>query len=216
MLLSSDTSVEHPEPQPTRAGEDAGWRGNPPSVGEGKLRDNERMSFERTFDENALFRICFVCTGNICRSPMAETVLKSLVKRAGLEKQVAVISAGTGDWHVGEPSDDRTLAALTARGYNGSGHRGRQFDPSWFANLDLVVVFDRSQERILKTWASNEQDMSKVQLLLTFDAAQAPLVDVPDPYYSDAPLFDQVLAMIEKACEALFRQITPGIRQGVS
>lgn len=173
------------------------------------------MSFERTFDESALFRICFVCTGNICRSPMAETVFRSLAKSAGLERAVAVLSAGTGDWHVGEPSDDRTLAALASRGYNGTGHRGRQFDPDWFASLDLVVVFDRSQERILRAWAASEQDRSKVQLLLNFDPAQAPLIDVPDPYYSDAALFDQVLAMIEKACAALFRQVTPGIRQGV-
>ena len=184
--------------------------------GEDKLRDNERMSFERTFDESALFRICFVCTGNICRSPMAETVFKSLVRKRGLEGSVAVISAGTGDWHVGEPSDERTLAALDARGYNGSGHRGRQFDPDWFANLDLVVVFDRSQERILSTWAATEQDRGKIQLLLSFDPEQAPLSDVPDPYYSDAAMFDQVLTMIERACAALFRQITPGIRQGVS
>lgn len=174
------------------------------------------MSFERTFDESALFRICFVCTGNICRSPMAETVFKSLVKKAGYERSIAVISAGTGDWHVGEPSDERTLAALATRGYNGSGHRGRQFDPAWFANLDLVVAFDRSQERILRTWASNEQDRAKVQLLLSFDGDQSPLVDVPDPYYSDATLFDQVLVMIERACTALFRQVTPGIRQGVT
>ncbi len=174
------------------------------------------MSFERTFDESALFRICFVCTGNICRSPMAETVFKSIVKKAGLESRLAVISAGTGDWHVGEPSDERTLAALEAQGYNGSGHRGRQFDPAWFANLDLVIVFDRSQERILKEWASTDQDRSKVQLLLSFDTDQAGQVDVPDPYYSDAALFDQVLAMIEKSCAALFRQIKPGIRQGAT
>jgi len=172
------------------------------------------MNFERGFDENALFRICFVCTGNICRSPMAETIFKSMVKKAGFEKHVAVISAGTGDWHVGEPSDDRTTAALTGHGYNGSGHRARQFDPDWFANLDLVVVFDRSQERILKAWASSEQDASKVQLLLSFDSEQAALMDVPDPYYSDAALFDQVLSQIERACAALFRQIKPGIRQG--
>jgi protein-tyrosine phosphatase len=174
------------------------------------------MGFERTFDETARFRICFVCTGNICRSPMAETVFKDMVKKAGFEAQVAVISAGTGDWHVGEPSDERTLAALAAQGYNGSGHRGRQFDPAWFDTLDLVVVFDRSQERILKAWASTEQDRSKVHLLSTFDNEQAALIDVPDPYYSDAALFDQVLTMIERACAALFRQIEPGIRQGVS
>jgi protein-tyrosine phosphatase len=174
------------------------------------------MTFARIFDETALFRICFVCTGNICRSPMAETVFKQLVKNAGFDKAVAVISAGTGDWHVGEPSDDRTLTALNAHGYNGSGHRARQFDPAWFDNLDLVVVFDRSQERILNAWAATEQDRSKVQLLLSFDNEQAALVDVPDPYYSDAALFDQVLAMIEHASAALFRQIEPGIRQGVS
>ena len=174
------------------------------------------MSFARTFDESALFRICFVCTGNICRSPMAETVFKDLVRKAGFEKAVAVISAGTGDWHVGEPSDDRTLAALSSHGYNGSGHRARQFDPSWFANLDLVVVFDRSQERILKTWAATDQDRSKVQLILSFDSEQSALIDVPDPYYSDAAMFDQVLVMIEKSCAALFRQIKPGIQQGVS
>ena len=174
------------------------------------------MSFDRTFDESALFRICFVCTGNICRSPMAETVFKAMVKKAGFDKQIAVISAGTGDWHVGEPSDERTLTALAAKGYNGSGHRARQFDPDWFANLDLVVVFDRSQERILKAWAASEQDSSKVQLLLSFDSDLAGLGDVPDPYYSDAALFDQVLGMIEKASAALFRQIKPGIRQGVT
>ena len=172
------------------------------------------MSFERTFDESGLFRICFVCTGNICRSPMAETIFKSMVKKAGYENRIAVISAGTGDWHVGEPSDERTLAALAAQGYNGSGHRGRQFDPDWFDKLDLVVAFDRSQERILKAWAPTDQDRAKVQLLLSFDSEQAHLVDVPDPYYSDAALFDQVLVMIQKACAALFRQITPGIRQG--
>jgi protein-tyrosine phosphatase len=174
------------------------------------------MSFERTFDKSALFRICFVCTGNICRSPMAETVFNSMVKKAGLEASFAVLSAGTGDWHVGEPSDDRTLAALSSRGYNGSGHRGRQFDPEWFDDLDLVIVFDRSQERILTTWAPTEADRSKVQLLLSFDAEQSTVTDVPDPYYSDAALFDQVLTMIEHACSALFRQITPGLRQGVS
>lgn len=174
------------------------------------------MSFDRTFDESALFRICFVCTGNICRSPIAETIFKSIVKKAGFAKQVAVMSAGTGDWHVGEPSDERTLAALKAHGYNGAGHRARQFDPSWFSTLDLVVVFDRSQERIIKAWATTETDRSKVQLLLSFDNDQAPLSDVPDPYYSDAAMFDQVLGMIQRACTALFRQIEPGIRQGVT
>jgi protein-tyrosine phosphatase len=171
------------------------------------------MSFDRTLDESALFRICFVCTGNICRSPMAETVFLDLVRKAGYAGAVTVMSAGTGDWHVGEPSDARTMTALSTHGYDGSRHRAKQFDPDWFDNLDLVVVFDRSQERILRAWASNEEDRGKVQMLLSFDGGQAAQVDVPDPYYSDAAMFDSVLGMIEKASAALFRQIEPGIRR---
>jgi protein-tyrosine phosphatase len=173
------------------------------------------MSFDRTLDESALFRICFVCTGNICRSPMAEVVFRDLVKKAGYDGAVAVISAGTGDWHVGEHSDARTIAALSAKGYDGSRHRAKQFDTEWFENLDLVIVFDRSQERILRAWASTEIDRGKVRLLMSFagDGAQ---VDVPDPYYSDAAMFDSVLEMIERSSAALFSQIEPGIRRGVS
>jgi protein-tyrosine phosphatase len=182
-------------------------------AGNRDVRENGRMSFDRTLDESALFRICFVCTGNICRSPMAETVFRELVKRAGYEGAITVISAGTGDWHVGEPSDSRTTSALSAHGYDGSRHRAKQFDPEWFDNLDLVVVFDRSQERILRAWANTEQDRGKVQMLLSFDSEQAAQVDVPDPYYSDAAMFDGVLGMIEKASAALFRQIEPGIRR---
>jgi protein-tyrosine phosphatase len=170
------------------------------------------MSFERFFDESALFRMCFVCTGNICRSPMAEAVFTELIARSGLEKRIGVTSAGTGDWHVGERSDERTLTALDARGYDGSHHRAKQFDPDWFDGLDLVVVFDHTQERILKAWASTDHDRAKVQLLLTFEKEQANSLDVPDPYYSDAAFFDQTLAVIERASYSLFHQIKPGIQ----
>ncbi len=174
------------------------------------------MSFDRTLDESALFRICFVCTGNICRSPMAEVMFRDMVANAGYEKHVTVISAGTGDWHVGEHSDGRTITALANHGYDGSGQRAKQFDPTWFQNLDLVVVFDRSQERILRAWAGSDEDRAKVQLLLSFDQEQSAAPDVPDPYYSDAAMFDTVLSMIERACAALYRQIEPALRQGVS
>ena len=172
------------------------------------------MSFDRTLDESALFRICFVCTGNICRSPMAEVVFRDLVKRQGYESAVSVMSAGTGDWHVGEKSDARTVAALAARGYDGTTHRAKQFDPDWFDRLDLVIVCDRSQERIIKSWAATDADRGKVVMLLSFDHEQSSHPDVPDPYYSDAALFDTVLGTIERACAALFDQIKPGIRQG--
>ncbi|MFT2817440.1 low molecular weight protein-tyrosine-phosphatase [Leifsonia sp. A12D58] len=174
------------------------------------------MSFEALSpDESTPFRIIFVCTGNICRSPMAEVVLRDLVTRSGLGRLITTSSAGTGDWHVGEQADIRTIKALAKKGYDGSHHRARQFDPAWFADLDLVVVLDRSQERILRNWATNEHDRNKVRLLLSFDASQATLHDVPDPYYSDDAMFDAVLGMIEGANLALFKQLAPAIRQGV-
>ena len=191
--------------EPRRAGEE---ESSPSS----EVGHNGAMSFDRTLHESALFRICFVCTGNICRSPMAEVVFRHLVARQGYESAISVMSAGTGDWHVGEHADDRTVTALNARGYASGDHRARQFDPDWFDSLDLVVVFDRSQDRILKAWAASEADRGKVQMFLLFDKDQAPRVDVPDPYYADAAMFDSVLDMIERASSALLDQIKPGIR----
>jgi len=173
----------------------------------------DRVSPEPSRSEPAVFRISFVCTGNICRSPMAESIFRTLIHRAGLERLVSVSSAATGDWHVGERADSRTIAALERHGYDATRHRARQFDPLSFSDLDLVVAFDRGQERILREWASTDNDRAKVQLLLGFDA-EADSVDVPDPYYSDAALFDSVLSTIEHASIALFRQLEPGIRRG--
>ena len=172
------------------------------------------MSYDRASGAAAVFRICFVCTGNICRSPMAEAIFRSLIARHGFERTLAVSSAATGDWHVGERADERTLAALEARGYDGTAHRARQFDPAEFAAVDLVIAFDRGQERILRQWATTDHDRGKGQLLMSFDPESHGPVDVPDPYYSDAALFDSVLAMIERASYSLFRQLEPGIRQG--
>lgn len=174
------------------------------------------MSFGRPLADSSLFRICFVCTGNICRSPMAETVFRDLVAKAGLGRGISVASAGTGDWHVGESADHRTVSALTTAGYRDEGHRAKQFEPDSFEHYDLVVVFDRSQERILRSWAHTDEDRSKVQLLLGFDSEHSGTLDVPDPYYSDAAMFDTVLTMIEQACASLFAQLKPVIRRRTS
>jgi protein-tyrosine phosphatase len=160
------------------------------------------------------FRVSFVCTGNICRSPMAEVVLRSLAERAGLGDRIAIESAATGDWHVGEQADQRTIDALERRGYDGTHHRARQFDAADFPALDLVVAFDRGQARILRNQAPSSVDLDKVRLLLEFDPELAPLQDVPDPYYSDDATFDRVLGMIERSTSALFRQLAPALRQG--
>ncbi|MFD4422253.1 low molecular weight protein-tyrosine-phosphatase [Agromyces sp. NPDC058484] len=160
------------------------------------------------------FRVSFVCTGNICRSPMAEVVLRSLAERAGLGDRIAIESAATGDWHVGERADVRTVDALARAGYDGSHHRARQFEAVDFPALDLIVAFDRGQARILRNQAPSEVDRAKVRLLLEFDPELALLHDVPDPYYSDPATFDRVLGMIERATQALFRQLAPALRQG--
>lgn len=158
------------------------------------------------------FRICFVCSGNICRSPMAEVVLRKLAADAGYGDQLAISSAGTGDWHVGEQADPRAVSVLRAHGYDGSAHRARQFDPSWFDELDLIVALDRSHERIVRNWATNDVDRSKVQLLRTFETPRPESLDVPDPYYSNETLFAAVLTTIERANRSLLAQLAPALR----
>lgn len=167
-----------------------------------------------TQDVDAPFRVSFVCSGNICRSPMAGVVFAQIAADAGLADRFQVESAGTGDWHVGEPADERTIAALAARGYDGSRHRARQFDPDRFPDLDLVVALDRSHERILRSWAPTMDDSAKVTLLLRYDDAWPQQADVPDPYYADRHEFDRVLSTVERACRALFHQLEPAVRQG--
>jgi len=159
------------------------------------------------------FRVVFVCTGNICRSPMADIVFRSYTRRAGLDHRVSSWSAGTGDWHVGERADARTLGALARQGYDGELHRARQFSHEDFDRSDLVVALDRSHERILLEWAQTPADADKVALLRSFDADAGDHLDVPDPYYGGPEMFDDVLGMIESACRALFRQLEPAVRQ---
>jgi protein-tyrosine phosphatase len=158
------------------------------------------------------YSVCFVCSGNICRSPMGEIVLRRLVADAGLGDRVVVDSAGTGDWHIGEHADRRAVATLSAAGYDASRHRARQFDPHWFALRDLVIALDRGHERTLRGWAPHERDRAKVRLLRSFDPsvtsrAQGSELDVLDPYYDGDRAFDQVLEQVEAACRGLLDHI---------
>lgn len=152
-------------------------------------------------------RICFVCSGNICRSPSAEIVMRSLLAQADLDGAVEVCSAGLGDWHVGEGADRRSLDALTQRGYDATRHRARQFRREWFDEHDLVVAMDRSHLRELRRLAGPGHE-DKVRLLTSFH----PYVlepDVPDPYYGGPDGFAEVLDLIEESCRALLAEIQP-------
>src|ERR1700729_4433271 len=118
------------------------------------------------------YRICLVCLGNICRSPMAEVILREELERAGLSDRVEVDSAGTGDWHLGSPMDSRARAELSRRGYAGTGHRARQFGPSWFGRYDLVAAMDRANLERLRRMAPDRQAADRTTAFLTFDPAR--------------------------------------------
>jgi len=137
-------------------------------------------------------RIAVVCLGNICRSPMAEVVLRDRLEASG-RTDVEVSSAGTGDWHVGEPMDRRAAATLSRHGYDPSGHRAQQYDAT--ADYDLVLAMD----------ASNLADLggpsARVRLFRDFDPVGPG--DVPDPYFGGDDGFDEVLAIVERVADAL-------------
>jgi protein-tyrosine phosphatase len=158
------------------------------------------------------YRVCFVCSGNICRSPMAEAVLDQMVNQAGLAEQVMVDSAGTGDWHIGERADRRAIQALLTAGYPVPAHRARQFEVAWFAERELVIALDRGHLRTLRAWAPTEADRAKVHLLRSFDPQTGPeaarsLLDVPDPYYDGQAMFTEVLGIIESAATGLLTRV---------
>ncbi|MBV9369215.1 MAG: low molecular weight phosphotyrosine protein phosphatase [Frankiales bacterium] len=150
-------------------------------------------------------RICFVCSGNICRSPTAEVVMRRLVLDAGLSGRVEVCSAGIGAWHAGDGADPRSAATMRAHGYDPSGHRARQGTRQDLVDHELVIAMDRGHardlERMLPLGSACE-----VRLLLSYDASSG-VLDVPDPYYGGPSGFDDVLAMIERACRGLLAEV---------
>jgi protein-tyrosine phosphatase len=138
--------------------------------------------------------IVFVCTGNICRSPIAEKVFAHELARAGLADGVSVTSAGTGGWHVGGPADDRAAALLRAEGYPHE-HVARQVDAEQLG-ADLIVALDDSHRRDLQRLVP---EPDRVRLLRSFDPAAPEGAGVPDPYYGEADGFAEVLAMVRAA-----------------
>ncbi|CAM5631377.1 low molecular weight protein-tyrosine-phosphatase [Streptomyces purpurascens] len=161
------------------------------------------------------YRVCFVCTGNICRSPIAEVVFRARVAEAGLDGLVEVDSAGTGGWHEGDGADPRTVAVLEENGY-ATGHTARQFQPSWFSRLDLVVALDSGHLGALRRLAPTEEDARKVRLLRSYDPAAGADLDVPDPYYGGADGFEECLEMVEAASTGLLAAVRADVEGRVA
>ncbi|RKU02859.1 phosphotyrosine protein phosphatase [Burkholderia sp. Nafp2/4-1b] len=145
--------------------------------------------------------ICFVCLGNICRSPTAEGVMRHQVDAAGLADRIEIDSAGTGDWHVGEPPDTRAQAAARTRGYDLSALRARQVSAADFQRFDLLLAMDEANLAELRRRCPPEH-RDKVRLLMEYAPGVAE-TEVADPYFGGVQGFEQVLDQVERACAGL-------------
>ncbi|UAB81180.1 low molecular weight phosphotyrosine protein phosphatase [Marixanthomonas sp. SCSIO 43207] len=147
-------------------------------------------------------KVLMVCLGNICRSPLAEGLLKSKVDTS----QIYVTSAGTGSWHVGEQPDPRSIAVAKKNGLDITDQRGRQFKAGDFNEFDHIFVMDNSNKANVLKLAKTDADTEKVQLILD-EIFPGENVDVPDPYYGGDSGFDNVYDMLNEACEKIANRI---------
>ncbi len=160
-------------------------------------------------DPSQPYRICVVCLGNICRSPMAERVLAAQLDLAGLAGRVVVDSAGTGDWHLGEPMDARARAELSRRGHGAGGHEARQIQPDWLDDYDLLLAMDRSNLAGVTALAAGKPGLAnRIMLFRAFDPAAADGAEVPDPYYGGADDYAEVFDLVDEAAKGLVSRLS--------
>ena len=146
-----------------------------------------------------MIHIDFVCTGNICRSPMAEVIIRQKLIDASLDPHVHLTSSGIGGWHVGNPADSRALAELATAGYDGSTHRAAQFDGSRM-NADLIVALDT---RHVSELVARDVPEEKIRLLRSFDPDAPSGAGVEDPYYGGPEGFTVTRQQIEAAADGI-------------
>jgi protein-tyrosine phosphatase len=158
---------------------------------------------------SAAVRVCFVCLGNICRSPAAEAVLRQLLDEAGMTDLVEVDSAGTARYHVGDRPDPRTLAEASRRAIP-IDHRARQLTRDELSEWDLIIAMDAHNLRDLRAMASAGDELDRLRLLRSFDpspGASGVDGDVPDPYYGEDVGFSEMFDLIEPACRGLVEHL---------
>ena len=152
-------------------------------------------------------RLCFVCLGNICRSPTAAAVMAHLVREAGVSDRIHIESAGTGGWHVGDGPDPRAAAEARRRGVP-MPHRAQKFTTADFVRFDLILAMDRENVADLMAIAPAPEHAAKISLLRSFDPAAPPDAFVSDPYYGGADGFREVFDQVERACRGLLAGIS--------
>ena len=152
-----------------------------------------------------MVKVLFVCTGNICCSPTAEGVFRSLVDGAGLGGKIEIDSAGTGAWHVNESPDDRSQEAALARGIDLSAIRARQVTKNDFENFDYILAMDQGNFQRLAGLCPPDFD-KRLTMFLGY-APDIKQTDVPDPYYGGERGFELVLDMIEAASQGLLKDV---------
>ncbi|EMY33637.1 protein tyrosine phosphatase [Arthrobacter crystallopoietes BAB-32] len=150
-----------------------------------------------------MYRIITVCTGNICRSPMAQYVLTKALADAGLAAKATVDSAGTTNWEAGRPIDHRAAARLKLAGLATSGHRARQFLPTWYRERDLILALDLDHYEQLRRDAPDDESRAKVRMFRSFDPALADkepsAQGIYDPWFGDEADFEASWDMISSA-----------------
>lgn len=153
--------------------------------------------------------VLLVCLGNICRSPMAEGVVRHCLDKAGLA-HVTTDSAGTSGWHEGSPPDPRAIKAALMRDIDISGQAARQVQPQDFDNFDIIAAMDQSNYARLRQMQP-EASKARIHLFLEF-ARELPVSEVPDPYYGGEDGFDHALDLIEQAARGLVDQLATRAR----
>ena len=150
--------------------------------------------------------ICFVCLGNICRSPLAEGVFQHLINAENLQEKILVHSAGTGHWHVGSPPDSRMRATAKRRGI-ALNSIAEQFQPGDFRRFDLVLAMDQSNLRTLQYMCSADVADDKLKLFRSFDPRANGNEDVPDPYYGGDSGFENVFDIVHRTCPQILEYV---------
>jgi protein-tyrosine phosphatase len=156
-------------------------------------------------DDDAL-RVLMVCMGNICRSPLAEGVLRAKLQSAGLAQRVLVDSAGTHGYHTQEPPDPRSIRLAAQRGYDIAGQRARPVVPEDFTRFDWLLAMDSSNLAWLQK-RKPEEVQPRMSLLMAHAPNRPGVLDVPDPYYGPDAGFEVVLDYVEDACDGVVAQL---------